>query len=201
MRLGQPTATPNHASAPKPLDAHRAAHALAVTAVVGSLIGRALDGPLLPTVWAAEDVRERRRHPSARLPRLRTGLEGVGTSVENCEALGSLMQEVGKQLFHDLGLVDGDEVISVVNDLDACVGQLLAETGCHLRPIVEPFIAADDDEHRWDGGVGTPGTTTSARASVRSYDRFLDRRGSFTHDNALALWGDEMFADTVIAAR
>ena len=24
---------------------------------------------------------------------------------------------------------------------------------------------------------------------------------AFTHDNALALWGDEMFADTVIAAR
>ena len=24
---------------------------------------------------------------------------------------------------------------------------------------------------------------------------------AFTHDTALALWGDEMFADTVIAAR
>jgi len=24
---------------------------------------------------------------------------------------------------------------------------------------------------------------------------------AFTHDNALALWGDEMFANTVIAAR
>jgi hypothetical protein len=24
---------------------------------------------------------------------------------------------------------------------------------------------------------------------------------AFTHDNALTLWGDEMFADTVIAAR
>jgi len=24
---------------------------------------------------------------------------------------------------------------------------------------------------------------------------------AFTHDNALALWGDEMFADTVIAVR
>ena len=58
------------------------------------------------------------------------------------------MQEVGKQLFHDLGLVDGDEVISVVNDLDACVGQLLAETGCHLRPIVDRFLSADHHEDR-----------------------------------------------------
>jgi hypothetical protein len=48
--------------------------------------------------------------------------------------LGSSIQEVGKQLFHDLGLVDGDDVISVVNDLDARVGQLLAESGCHLGP-------------------------------------------------------------------
>ena len=58
------------------------------------------------------------------------------------------MQEVGKQLFHDLGLVDGDEVISVVNDLDARLGQLLAETGCHLRPIVDRFISADHHEDR-----------------------------------------------------
>ena len=28
-----------------------------------------------------------------------------------------------------------------------------------------------------------------------------DDFNAFTHDNALALWGDEMFADTVIAAR
>ena len=80
------------------------------------------------------------------------GWTGLGVSPKNCEALGSLMlQEVGKQLFHDLGLVDGDDVISVVNDLDARLGQLLAETGCHLRPIVERFISTDDHEDRNPG--------------------------------------------------
>ena len=57
---------------------------------------------------------------------------------------GSSMQEVGKQLFHDLGLVNGDEVIGIVDDLDARLGQPLAETDCRLRPIVERFVSADD---------------------------------------------------------
>ncbi len=99
---------------------------------------------------AAERVRKR-----AGIPRVPTaskaferGWTGLGVSPKNCEALGSLMQEVGKQLFHDLGLVDGDDVISVVNDLDARLGQSLAETGCHLRPIVERFVSADDHEDR-----------------------------------------------------
>ena len=61
------------------------------------------------------------------------------------------MQEVGEQLLHDLGLVDGDDVISVFNDLDARLGQSLAETGCHLRPIVDRFISADDHENRNPG--------------------------------------------------
>ncbi len=61
------------------------------------------------------------------------------------------MQEVGKQLLHDLGLVDGDDVISVVNDLDARLGQSPAETGCHLRPIVDRFISTDDHENRNPG--------------------------------------------------
>jgi hypothetical protein len=60
------------------------------------------------------------------------------------DAQGSSMQEVGKQLFHDLGLVNGDEVIGIVDDLDARLGQPLAETDCHLRPIVERFVSADD---------------------------------------------------------
>ena len=47
------------------------------------------------------------------------------------------MQDVGKQLFHDLRLVNGDEVIGIVDDLDARLGPPLAETDCHLRPIVE----------------------------------------------------------------
>ena len=62
----------------------------------------------------------------------------------------------------------------VVIDLDARLGQLLAETGCHLRPIVEPFISADDDEHRWDGGVGTQERQllrACERAIVRSFPR------------------------------
>ena len=61
------------------------------------------------------------------------------------------MQEVGEQLLHDLGLVDGDDVISVFNDLDARLGQSLAETACHLRPIVDRFISADDHEDRNPG--------------------------------------------------
>jgi len=48
-------------------------------------------------------------------------------------------------------LVDGDDVISVFNDLDARLGQSLAETGCHLRPIVDRFISADDHEDRNPG--------------------------------------------------
>ena len=122
------------------------------------LIGRALDGPLLPTVRAAERVRKARRHPQCpTASRLSNGVgRGVRRQSETARPPGSLMQEVGEQLFHDLGLVDGDDVISVVNDLDARLGQLLAETGCHLRPIVEPFVSADDDEHRNPGGRKRP---------------------------------------------
>ena len=115
------------------------------------LIGRALDGPLLPTVRAAERMRKRAGIP--RVPPASTASNGlvVGVSPKNCEGPGVSMQEVGEQLLHDLGLVDGDDVISVFNDLDARLGQSLAETGCQLRPIVDRFISADDHEDRIPG--------------------------------------------------
>ena len=52
------------------------------------LIGRALDGPLLPTVRAAERMRKRAGIP--RVPPASTASNGlvVGVSPKNCEALG-----------------------------------------------------------------------------------------------------------------
>jgi hypothetical protein len=79
----------------------------------------------------------------------------------------SSLQEVGEQLFHDLGLVDGDDVVGVVDDLDARAGKSLSETDCHLRPIVERFVSADDRENR-ELGRGEPLTGTVLAASAAS---------------------------------
>ena len=45
-----------------------------------------------------------------------------------------------------------------------------------------------------------PSRTPIARGRERGHVTADDFK-AFTHDNALALWGDEMFANTVIAAR
>ncbi len=100
------------------------------------------------------------------------------------------MQEVGEQLFHDRGLVDGDDVISVFNDLDARLGQSLAETGCHLRPIVDRFVSADHYEDRNLGSREWPQVATRwpNRPDKRQFGLQIGRRHHADNRVGIALF-------------
>jgi hypothetical protein len=105
-------------------------------------------------------------------------------------------------------MLDGSVLFPVAVVVVINVGSFLAHPTQSPRPLMRSTTiaapAATTTRHRLPQQHSTP----SARNTVRPTRELVERGHvtaddfkAFTHDNALALWGDEMFADTVIAAR
>jgi hypothetical protein len=75
-------------------------------------------------------------------------------------------------------------------------------TALAFRPVTPVRGCVPSSRRTWDTGT-CPLRAQSSRGGelVERGHVTADDFKAFTHDNALALWGDEMFADTVTAAR